>query len=247
MTTLLVLVLALAAPKSPAAKEAERLAKQSMVEYNVGDFDNALDDVTKAYKLDPVPGLLFNLAQCHRALHHWEKAEFFYRGYLREKPSASNRPAVEELIKDMVAKQREAPSPPPPAISATPPSSVTVTQSPLVAATPAPMVLTADNQRTSTEPTVEGRAQPTDHSRALSYSLMGVAGAGAVLTGVSGGFLIDYQSYRSGLASGASKATANGSYATFESKSNTASIFNVLLYVGIGVFVGGLGGAVLTW
>ena len=57
------------------SKEAERLVKQSIVEYNVGDFDAALADVTKAYKLRPAPALLFNIGQCHRALHNWEKAQ----------------------------------------------------------------------------------------------------------------------------------------------------------------------------
>jgi tetratricopeptide (TPR) repeat protein len=247
MLKLLALAIALSAPKDPSAKEAERLAKKSIVEYNVGDFDQALADVTKAYKLDPLPGLLYNLAQCHRALHHWEKAEFFYRGYLREKPDAQNRPAVDELIKEMVDKQREATAAaPPPPLSATPPATVTMSQSapptPPASTTTVPLVVTPDTQRISVEPTVEGRAEPANHSRALAYTLTGVAGAGAVLAGVSAGVLIDYQSYRSGLTPGTTVQASQ-----FDSKTNTAQIFNVLLYVGIGIAVGGLGGAVLTW
>jgi len=115
MIKLLVLALTVAAPKTAADKEAEKLARQSMLEYNVGDFTQALADATEAYRLAPRPGLLFNLGQCHRALHHWEQAEFFYRGYLREKPEAENREPVELLIREMVTKQQAEAAPAQPA------------------------------------------------------------------------------------------------------------------------------------
>src|SRR3974390_1169709 len=118
------LLLALAVAATPSAtKEAERLFRQSNIEFNAGDFEKALRDATQAYELDPKPGFLYNLGQCHKALHHWERAEFFYRGYLREKPDASNRVAVEALIAQMVAKQKEeaaaaaGPAVPPPALA----------------------------------------------------------------------------------------------------------------------------------
>lgn len=242
----LAVALLLGAPKSPATREAERLAKKSIVEYNVGDFEAALADVTRAYKLDPVPGLLYNLAQCHRALHHWEKAEFFYRGYLREKPEASNRPTVEALVQEMVAKQ-QAPGEAPPEISATPPSTVVVEQNgsdkalaPAQEPTPVPLVMVPDTLSTSVEPAVEGRAVPSTHSHTLAYVLGGVGVAGFVLAGVSAGELLSYQSYRDSLPK-------NPSYGSFESRANTAQVFNVLIYVGVGLLAGGTGGALITW
>ncbi|MHB8419356.1 MAG: tetratricopeptide repeat protein [Myxococcales bacterium] len=116
------LALTLALSVTPAQRlEAERLARQSITDYNVGDFASALREATSAYKLDPRPALLFNLGQVHRALHNWERAEFFFRGYLRERPQAPNRAAVEQLIAEMQAKQKESPRPAPaPTIAVTP-------------------------------------------------------------------------------------------------------------------------------
>jgi hypothetical protein len=44
-------------------------------------------------------------------LGHWERAEFFYRSYLRNNPGARNRELVLGLIDKMVAKEKEAPAP----------------------------------------------------------------------------------------------------------------------------------------
>lgn len=241
------LTLLLSAPKDPATREAEQLAKQSIVEYNVGDFDSALADATKAYKLKPLPGLLYDLAQCHRALHHWEKAEFFYRGYLREKPSAPNREAVEGLIAEMHQKQQTDLAGP----AAEPPQPVPLdTQVPLVLSgaveTPAdvmtPPTTTLHGDVLSVEPMVVGRPERNHHSRVAAATLLGVGIAGLVLTGVSAGELIAYQDYRNGLA-----ASNAGSYRDFSGQVSTAQLFNVLVYVGAALAIGGAGGAVLTW
>ncbi len=115
---------------SPAEREAERLTRRSIVEYNVGDFASALGDITQAYKLDPRAGLLFNLAQCHRALEHWRQAEFFYRGYLRGRPDAKNRSQVLALIAEMRQRQAAAEA------RAAAPRAVSVTPAPKPAAAP---------------------------------------------------------------------------------------------------------------
>ncbi|MHB1844303.1 MAG: hypothetical protein ACYCWW_05650, partial [Deltaproteobacteria bacterium] len=133
---MLPLLLAAVLGASPKA-EAQALARRSIIEYNAGDFEKALLDAQQAYELEPLAGLLYNLGQCHRALHHWERAEFFYRGYLREKPGAKNRPEVERLIAEMkqheqdeLAERRAAQAPPtivlptaPPVAAVPPPAS----------------------------------------------------------------------------------------------------------------------------
>src|SRR5438874_2068998 len=50
--------------------------------YDLGQFDEALRDFSEAYRLKPLPGILFNLAQCHRQMRSYERAAFFYRRYL---------------------------------------------------------------------------------------------------------------------------------------------------------------------
>jgi tetratricopeptide (TPR) repeat protein len=147
----LLLALAVSAADSPAAAganaaQAHALSLQSIREYNAADFDDALRDAKKAYELSGLPALLFNLGQCHRMLGHWKEAEFFYRGYLREKPEASNRKEVLDLLELVEGKEKSeaaqaatpAPASPPPAEAATPPPAPTVIQVPVVEAGPVP-------------------------------------------------------------------------------------------------------------
>lgn len=102
------LVWTLALGASPAEQaEARDLSRRSIVEYNGGEFEKALADIQRAYDLDPRPGMLFNLAQCHRGLEHWKKAKFFYEGYLREFPDAPNRKSVRALLDEVVRKVQE--------------------------------------------------------------------------------------------------------------------------------------------
>lgn len=79
------------------AKKHFKIAEQH---YKLGRFQEALAEYSKAYELAPLAGFLFNIGQCHRLLGNHERAVFFYKGYLREKPDARNREAVLKLIKD---------------------------------------------------------------------------------------------------------------------------------------------------
>ena len=72
--------------------------RQAEQHYKLGRFDQALQDYSKAYELLPLPAFLFNIGQCHRKMLNYERAIFFFRGYLRELPSANNRKTVEDLI-----------------------------------------------------------------------------------------------------------------------------------------------------
>jgi len=156
------IVASLAAPASRAAgggiddeKEARRLFEHAELEFNVGKFPEALADYQSAYEAKPLPGFLFNIAQCYRNTGNFERARFFFRRYLALEPHAPNRHRVDELIAEMSrqleAKQAEAaaapatsprpvdakppdpsdtmpPTPPPPAlVEAAAPSAVLVT------------------------------------------------------------------------------------------------------------------------
>jgi tetratricopeptide (TPR) repeat protein len=104
--TLLLLAALAAGPSGPASAtaRAERLTQRAITEYDGGDFDHALADAKQAYAIKPAPGLLFNLGQIQRALHHWEDAAFSYRAYLRELPDAPNRSIVEGLLREVQKK-----------------------------------------------------------------------------------------------------------------------------------------------
>ena len=51
------------------------------------------------------PAFLFNIAQCNFQLGKFDRAVFFFEGYLREQPNAPNRTLVEDLIRE--ARERE--------------------------------------------------------------------------------------------------------------------------------------------
>ncbi len=104
-----------AANMNAGAPDTEAVARAKFVEgnlaYDLARFQKALDAYSEAYRLMPLPGFLFNIAQCHRQLGHAERAGFFYRRYLslsEEEPS--NAPLVRELIAEMdevVRKEQE--------------------------------------------------------------------------------------------------------------------------------------------
>ncbi|MGQ0508606.1 MAG: tetratricopeptide repeat protein [Myxococcaceae bacterium] len=83
----------------PKAVEAYRKASKA---YEMGRFPEALAGYEEAYRRDPRPETLFNLAQCQRQLKDPGKAAFLYRRYL---VSSSTRPKnadlVEQLIREM--------------------------------------------------------------------------------------------------------------------------------------------------
>ena len=88
--------------------EARRLFDEATGHYKVGAFAQALAGYEAAYALFKAPAFLFNIAQCHFQLQNWDRAVFFFEGYLREQPNAPNRALVEDLIRE--AREREAAS-----------------------------------------------------------------------------------------------------------------------------------------
>ena len=87
-------------PEPAALDEAKALSRQAEVDYKLAHFDISLEEYSAAYRKYPTPGLLLNIGQCQRMLKNDEQAIFFYKGYLRDKPDASNRAVVEGLIED---------------------------------------------------------------------------------------------------------------------------------------------------
>ncbi|MHB1843420.1 MAG: hypothetical protein ACYCWW_01120 [Deltaproteobacteria bacterium] len=213
------LLAALLSGSSPAAAQA--LAKRSIIEYNAGDFEKALLDAQRAYELEPLAGLLYNLGQCHRALHHWERAEFFYRGYLREKPRAKNRAEVAQLIAQMQAKRakeeaREAAPPPALVLPVAPAPAPPVRMVP--AAVPAAAVVAPAPER---------------HVAGLAWGLMGSGAAAGVAGGIAWGLA---QSLRAQGGAGGPPTIAA------LTQSNTLAVIgNVLVPVGAALLASGAG------
>lgn len=91
----------LAAPRARAGGEGKAFFDSGVRHYNLGHFQDAITDFEKAYNIDPVPILLFNIAQSHRQLGDKERALFFYRRYLEQAPNPPNKGEVEQRMKDL--------------------------------------------------------------------------------------------------------------------------------------------------
>lgn len=113
MRPLLILVLSLICPLAIAATSSAReQVQQGLVAYDLGRFPEALEKFSEAYRLDPRPAFLFNIAQCHRHLGQWEKAAFFYRRYRSHFAGSAHDAMIVDLIAEMEQKLAEAPNAP---------------------------------------------------------------------------------------------------------------------------------------
>jgi hypothetical protein len=106
--------------------EAKMEFEKAQLHYRLGRFEEALKAYTRAYELFNAPALLFNIGQCHKNLQNYERALFFFEGYLREETNPEKRALAEELIaasRAAMERQRiEAARTDPLAPTATPPS-----------------------------------------------------------------------------------------------------------------------------
>jgi tetratricopeptide (TPR) repeat protein len=96
-------------PESEAT--ARELFRKAEISFNLGKFPEALRDYQAAYEAKPLPGFLFNIAQCYRHMGNYERARFFYRRYLALDPKTPNRRLVTDLITEVTQKMDSAPTP----------------------------------------------------------------------------------------------------------------------------------------
>ncbi len=237
---LLASVPASAAPHS-ALEDARKLTSQAMVEYNVGRFEQALDLYTKAYERLPRPALLFDLGQCHRQLGHFERALFFFHGYLREQPGAPNRALAEKLLDDsqrQLDAQRATE-----AADARARSDAAQAQAAAQASAPIPV--------TSTDASSSAQAPPPSSPPSPPSRLFRIAGfatdaagvllvAGGVYAGLRSASLANEISNLS-----AQSGTWNAHYQSDYDSGKSLATLATVLYVSGGVALAT--GAVLTW
>jgi hypothetical protein len=100
-----------AAPNIPREKrtKAKALFERAEKAYYLGRFEKALKLYSAAYEAAPLPGFLYNIGQCHRMLKNYERAIFFYKGYLQA-TDTSNQQAVVRLIRKLEKKLQEKPA-----------------------------------------------------------------------------------------------------------------------------------------
>jgi tetratricopeptide (TPR) repeat protein len=80
------------------AAEAKRLYLSGSKHFDLGEYQQALEDFKSAYRVRDEAVLLYNIAQCQRLLGQSEDAVRSYKAYLRRAPTASNRDEVQAKI-----------------------------------------------------------------------------------------------------------------------------------------------------
>jgi len=105
-----IIVLLAAAPvlaEDAAEMRARGQFRAGQAAYAKGRYEQALGAFSEAYGLQPVPGFLFNIAQCHRQLGNYERAAVFYQQYLDLSPSTANTATVRALLGEIEASEKE--------------------------------------------------------------------------------------------------------------------------------------------
>jgi Tetratricopeptide repeat len=124
---------------------------RGVIEYNLGRFEAAIAELSKAYELDPEPILLFNIAQAHRKLGNSDQAIFFYQRYLASGLPPARADEVKRRITELEArKQAERAAKAQPVVPEPPPPSPPAPVNPAPASSPVPSVDTAATGATRT-------------------------------------------------------------------------------------------------
>ncbi len=88
-------------------KSAKRHFDRGQKLFNLGKFDEALDEYQQAYEAKSIPAILFNIGQCYRNLGDFDAAVFSFKKYLKLEPEAENREQVEEYIEELETEQEK--------------------------------------------------------------------------------------------------------------------------------------------
>lgn len=75
--------------------------------YQQGNYEIALDEFRKAYKLEPRPALRFNIGRCQEAMGQGEEAIASYEAFLKAVPGTPERRAVELRIQNIRQRLKE--------------------------------------------------------------------------------------------------------------------------------------------
>jgi tetratricopeptide (TPR) repeat protein len=199
----LLAALALAAPAARAAEltpaqklEMKQLYERATRAYDVGKYNEAIEEYQKAYEIGGDPPMLYNIAQAYRLNDQPNEALRFYRRYLQRAPGARNREDVERKIADLEKqvedRRKAAAAATPPPVAA--PPVVPVAPAPAVTPAPAPVGPPPAASPPPTTPGTETPAAPAEEGagRALKivgWSLIGggvLCGIGVAVTGILG-------------------------------------------------------------
>jgi len=180
---LLAALLPAARAESPAVV-AKRHYDAGTTAYNLGDFLTAANEYREAYKVKPLPAILYNIAQAYRLGGDRKQAVFFYRSYLRNVPASPDRAECEERIRtleaEMTANQAAPPKETTEPVTPTPaPKNTQPPSAPPPSTPPAPQV-----ESPARTPALTATAPAADQRRASKKWVWGVVVGAVVVVGV---------------------------------------------------------------
>jgi tetratricopeptide (TPR) repeat protein len=104
----LTIVLAVVAADPAVEAEAKKYFEAGQTNYKLGRFEEALVDYQRAYELIPYADLLFNMGQCERNLKRYDRALFFFKGYVKDTPREEDKQRVRLLITQLEEEKARA-------------------------------------------------------------------------------------------------------------------------------------------
>ncbi len=87
------------------AREAKKHVKAGLKHVQRGKLDKAIEELQVAYSLDPVPIVLFHLAEAHNSKKEYKEALYYYRQYAQEEPKGAKRRGVPGIIEALAAME----------------------------------------------------------------------------------------------------------------------------------------------
>ncbi len=94
------------------AQKVEGLSKQATSKYREKDFAAAIELFQKAYAIEPVPNLLFNIAKCYEKLEQWDPAIDYYQKFVVEPDvdKSARQSAMDRIdaLKEVQSAQKQA-------------------------------------------------------------------------------------------------------------------------------------------
>ena len=238
VAVLLVTVPAVAAAQTEPEKElAQKRYKVGEQLYDIGQYEKALVEFEEAYRLYPLPAMLYNIARSHEVLGNLDKAISNYKLFLEKLPDSPHSPTVKGRVKslearlarrkkaeqDKAAAAKETPKPLPPA------------KPEVKEEKPAPVVA----------PVVEPATNDTERTWRWTAGLTGIGvGGAALVTGIAFGALAagkssDYEDLRD----------SEGLHDDLKKLRDTGEQYETIgtaLMIGGGV-IAAAGGALLIW
>lgn len=140
---------------SPDLQAARKFFQSGTKHFDLGEYEAALSDFKEAYRIKDDPVLLYNIAQCHRMLHHNEEALRAYRTFLSRSPESSHRADVEQKVaalEEAIDKQNRASNLPPATVLQNRPGETPAEETPRSTTTTAPAEAAPANAVVATAP-----------------------------------------------------------------------------------------------